>query len=415
MKNILVLLTLFLFFFGLHSASAMEVKVDIKGPKDLVELKDGISRTITARYLAKNISTDSDPALNVSIIQLGDTISLDAVLDTKPPRAFHRDLKGTGELSSAIDEMIAGIFTAQPAKNATEEEPVVRTPLQASHPEITLPFVATSFVVVDEMIYVSSKDSMYKIVSGKAVPYWKTPAASPIYRLYPYGRAVLAITEKGPTFHTYLIQDGAAAKSWDSCVIPVEGGLLASRIFTDRDFSDVTNRWSKAEIIEGTPVQIPEGQDILSMLLSDVTPAAGGVELVTFNGFSNLTVLNGSRSLWASDTKFSTLPLYLITKDKSLMTKKDPQIRYYLKPRILLKDKDIITIQNVEGLTRLLGNVKMFNSSRILAYTPAESEFTERELATIRNYYCADIALDKGNILALVVKKSTSFIQRIDL
>lgn len=415
MKISLVLSALFLFFFGLHSAFAFDVNVDIKGPQDLAMLKDGISKTITARCLAKNVGTGSDSPLNVSIIQLGDTISFDAVLDTNPPKAFHLDLKGTGELSSAIDQMIAEIFTAPPMKSAGEEEPAVRIPPQAVHPEITLPFVATSCAVVNDTIYISSEDSMYKMVSGKAKPYWKPPVASRIYRLYPYQGAVLAITDKANSFHTYMVQDGTVTKSWNRCVVPVEGGLVASRVFTDLDFSDGINRWSKPETIEGNPVQIPEGQDILSMLLSDVSPSANGGEIVTFDNSSHLTILNGKQSLWASDTRFSTLPLYLTTRERDRMNKKDPQIRFYLKPRILLKGKDIITVQNEEGMSKLLGNVKMYDSSRILAYTPDESEFTERELATIRNYYCADIALDKGDILALVVKKSTSFIQRIDL
>ncbi len=415
MKKSLIFSAIFLFCLCIGSAFGADIVVDVKGPSELVALKDGIAKTITARCIAQNVVIDPDSPLNVSIIQLGDTISFDAVLDTKPPKAFHRDLKGLGELSSAIDRMIAELFTPQPQISTGNEEPVVRKSDQAARPEITLPFVATSFTVTNDTVYVSSGDSLFRIEKGKAKPYWKAPGSSRIYRLYPYKGAIMAVTDKSGSFHTYMIQDGKVGKSWNQCVVPFEGGLVASRIYADMDLSEGVNRWAAPEVIEGNPEQIANGQDILSILLSDVSPVAGGTETVTFDDSSHLNVANGKQSLWKSDTRFSTLPLFLITKEKDPMERRDSQLRYYLKPRILKAGRDIVTIQNEQGMSRFLGNVKMYESSRILAYTPDESEFAERELAAIRNYYCADITLDKGDLLALVVKKSTSFIQRIDL
>jgi hypothetical protein len=48
-------------------------------------------------------------------------------------------------------------------------------------------------------------------------------------------------------------------------------------------------------------------------------------------------------------------------------------------------------------------------------FAPGRSGDHERDLVTIRNHYCADIALDEGDLIVLVVKKSTSLMQRIDL
>lgn len=415
MIKTLVFWVIFLFFFSIPAAFCLEVTVDIKGPQDLTAMKEGIAKTITARCLAKDIKTEADSSLNVSIIQLGDTLSFDAILETKPPRAFHRDLKGTGELSPAIDQMIGEIFAAPPMKPSAGTGPIFQEPSRDASPEVKLPFTATSIAVLKDVIFVSSEDAVYRIDGGKAKTYWTPPASSRIYRLYSHQEMLLAVTVSSNSFASYLIKDGRTIKTWKSCVVPLKDGLIASRIFTDQDLPDGINRWSKPEAVEGNPGQVPEGSDILSMLVSDVSPLAEGDEIVTIDKSDKLTVLNGKTTLWTSDTKLGTLPYYLITKEKGPQARKEAQIRYYLGPRIVMQGKDIITIGNVEGMTKIFGNVKMYDSSRILAYTRDESEFNERELATIRNYYCSDIALDKGQVLALVVKKSASYIQRIDL
>lgn len=421
MKKSISFLVLFLFFIAAPAAFCFEVGVDIQGPQDLAALKDGISKTITARCLAKNITMGKGELLNVSIIQLGDTISFDAVLGSVPPRAFHRDLKGAGELSATIDQMIGEIFPASPQKPAAESRPPVQAVPKTAQPELKLPFAATSMAVLNDTIFVSSKDTLYRIENGKAKPYWTPPKAAQIFRLYAYQGSLLAVTSRDNAFATCMIKDGKTAKSWDRCVVPVKNSLVASRIYTDRDLPDGTNRWEKAETLEGDPQPIPEGTDILSMLLNDISPSPDGDEIISFDRFNRLAAANGKTIVCTSDTKFSTLPLYLQDKAETFQYKgkdnegRKPTVRYYLMPRIISQGKEVITIANDQGLAKFIGNLKMYDSSRILAYTPEDSEFTERDLATIRSHYCADIALDKGSILALVVKKSTSLIQRIDL
>lgn len=113
MKKPFSIIILLLLFLIACPAFALDVAVDVKGPQDLVSLKDGLAKTITARCLAKNVDAGG-AALNVSLFQMGNVISLDAILSSKPPKAFHRDLKSADELSGAIDAMIAELFTAAP-------------------------------------------------------------------------------------------------------------------------------------------------------------------------------------------------------------------------------------------------------------------------------------------------------------
>jgi len=84
-------------------------------------------------------------------------------------------------------------------------------------------------------------------------------------------------------------------------------------------------------------------------------------------------------------------------------------------PRMLEYRGGIITIANDQGLMRFLRNVKLYNSSRILAFSPDKTGFSERDLAVVRKHYCADITLDRDDLIILIVKKSTSLIRRIGL
>jgi hypothetical protein len=422
MKKITSFLFLFLLIIAVPAAFCFEVGVDIKGPQDLMALKDGISKTITARCLAKNISTGKGTVLNVSIIQLGDTISFDAILGAEPPRAFHRDLKSTGELSTVIDQMIGEIFAASPQKPAAGKEPLVQAGTGTAQPEYKFPFVATSMAVLSDTLFVSSEDTLFRVENGKAKPYWTPPKSARIYRLYTYQGTLLAVTNRGNAFFTYMIKDGKTLKSWDRCVVPLKGSLVASRIYSDSDLSNGVNRWAKTETVMGEPLKIPDGIDILSAVIGDISPAADGDEIVCFDKSTYLTAVSGKNTVCTSETKFGTLSLYIQDKVEVFHYRTDdnsaqpePPVRYYIRPRIVSHGKDIITFINEEGLTRFIGNLKVYDSSRILACTPDESDFDERDLSAIKNSYCADIALDKGSVLALIVKKSTSLIQRIDL
>ncbi|HQI00823.1 MAG TPA: hypothetical protein PLF54_05465 [Deltaproteobacteria bacterium] len=424
MKKISSFVFLFLFLISVPAAFCLEVGVDIKGPQDLMALKDGIGKTITARCLARNITAPKGTALNVSITQLGDIISFDAILSAEPPKAFHRDLKSTGELSSAIDQMIAEIFTAAAAKPAAGKEPPVQADTAQAKPEYKFTFAATSMAVLDGTLFVSSEDKLYKVENGNAKSYWTPPRSASIYRLFPYDGSLLAVTVQGTAFFTHRIKDGKTVKSWEGCVAPLKNSLVRSRIYSDKDISDGINRWSKAETIEGAPLQIPDNTDILSVFMGDISSSADGEEIVSFDRVNRLVAFNGKKTVCVSDTNFSTLPFYLQDKiptfhytaqDNADVSEVNPVNRYHLRPRIVSQGKDIISFTNDEGLTKFIGNLKRYSGTQILACTPGESEFDERTLGTFKGYYCTDIALDKGGVLALIVKKSTSLIQRIDL
>ncbi len=417
----IILTTIFVICFH-QSTYCAEVSVDIKGSPEIAGLKDGIQKTITTRCLARGINLGNEPALSVSIIQMGDTISLDAVLDAKPPRAFHKDLKGTGELSAALDQMINEIFTPAPPKAAptVKQETSAQTPPVKQHTEINLSFVATSMAIVGEVLFVSSEDTIFKMDNTTAKPYWTPVRDSAICRLFTYKEGLIVVTKKANEFFSYYIKDGQVEKTWDRCVVVSGDRLITSRLTSDFDVNDGMPRWQKAEAIEGNADILPGGTDILAMAVSDVSPAMNGEEVVTFDSFRNLTITNGSKTIWKSDTRAGTLPLYITSKrmNSGYQTRSkdhEQEIRYYLMPRILVQGENIITIINDEGLTRVLGNMKFYDGARVIVTAPDQNEFRERDLSLIRNYYCADIILDKNSVLALVVKKSTSYIQRIDL
>jgi hypothetical protein len=178
---------------------------------------------------------------------------------------------------------------------------------------------------------------------------------------------------------------------------------------TDLMFSDGVNYWEDPVTGTGEAYEFPQGFDFVSARVSDVIPSQSGLETIAFDKLGRLTLLNGKNPLWASETKLATLPLYFESKVD------EPDARYYLMPRILPYENGVISIANEQGPWKFLRNVKYYDSSRILMFAPGRSGDHERDLVTIRNHYCADIALDEGDLIVLVVKKSTSLMQRIDL
>lgn len=426
MKNPFSIIILFLLFLTACPAFALDVAVDVKGPQDLMSLKEGLAKTITARCLAKNVDAGG-AALNVSLFQMGSVISLDAILSTKPPKAFHRDLKSADELSGAIDAMIAELFTPAPPAPPAQPAPVQAAPPAAAAPaaqartEATFSFAGTSLTFLGDTLFVSSSDTLYRVVDGKAKPWWKAPNGAGICRLYAYRDSIVAVASLTSTLFTYQIKDGKTVKKWNRCVVPSRDGLISSRVFTDENLPGGENLWAKPEAVDGSPLLFPEGTDILSTVAADVLPG-DGEEAVGFDKFNHVVVMRGKEPLWFSESKFSTLPCFVLTRDVNMSgsdsrkgIKKNQEIRYYFMPRILTKGREIYTIANKEGFSGLFGNVKIYDASRIAGFTPEDTGFAEKDLLEIKNNYCADIALDKGDVLALVVKKSTSSIQRIDL
>lgn len=420
MKKPLCFMALFLFLLMTCPAFGLDVSVDIKGSQDLMSLKDGLTRTITARCVSRNVNVEDKAALNVSIFQMGSTISLDAILSSKPPKAFHRDLKSTDELSAAIDAMIAEIFTSAPPA-AVQAAPVVKPSPKDSKPELKLPFEGSSLIFLGDTLFVSSNDTIYKIEGGTPKPWWKAPKGIQIFRLYPYRDSIVAVASTTSNFFSYLLKDGNKVKSWNYCVIPSGDGLISSKPTTPADLSDDRTLWTKTKAVDGSPRLYPENTDILSLLTGDVSPEAGE-ETIAFDAMNHVVILSGKKTLWASDRKISTLPFYVQNRQgagaNSLSKKAQTDfgdVRYYLMPRVVLKGKEIITIANLEGASGLFGKVKIYEGTKIVAFTPQDSEFEEKGLWEMQNSYCTDITLDKGNVLALIVKKSTSFIQRVDL
>ena len=408
-----------LFFLSLLIASspsrAIEVVVEMTGPEDFVQLKDGIRKTITARCLAADASPGDEAALRVSLIQLGETISFDAVLDSQRPKAFHRDVGSRGELSGVIDLMIEELLvgktrpTAVPSP-APEEKPLVEVaappPIESG---IELPFIATSLAVLEGTVFVSDGKTLYRMEGDRAVPCWNTPGSARIYRIYTYRDSLLAVANRRESFHTYRIRGSETVQNWERCVIPLGDTLVMSRLMTDPMLSDGVNSWENPVTNTGEAYEFPQGFDFVSAQVADVVPSQSGLETIAFDRLGRVTLLNGKNPLWTSEAKLATLPLYFKNKVNG------PDARYYLMPRILPYENGVITIANEQGPWKFLGNVKYYSSSRILMLDPGKSGDNERDLVTIRNHYCADIALDEGGLIVLVVKKSTSLMQRIDL
>ncbi|MRR14296.1 hypothetical protein EG833_02470, partial [archaeon] len=353
MMKKLSLLVLLSFFLPIPPALCLDINVDIKGPQELVSLKDGIIRTLQARCLARNPAAEEGSPLNVSLIQLGDTISFDAVLNANPPRAFHKDLKSIGELSPAIDQMIEGILMGPAPKALREEKPLTVTAPETPA-EIKLPFTATSMAVINGTVFVSSEDSIYRIIEGKPQPYGKPRQHYSIYRLFPHQDSLLAVCCRDKSsFKTFMIKDGSIIREWDGCAVPLGDSLIGSSLITDYDITDGQNKWKKTEILSGNPgkTQIPEGQDILSMLVSDISPGGEGEEIASFDIFKRITIKNGKSAIWTSDTSYGSLPLYVVSKPKSMASasttskksSKEARENYYLMPRILQHGKDILT------------------------------------------------------------------------
>ena len=383
------------------------------GAEDFVQLKDGIQKTITARCLAAGTPPGDGNALTVSLMQLGEIISFDAVLDSQPPRAFHRDVGSRGELSGVIDQMIEELIIgrAQPAA----APPLHRKkslwsrsrPRRRSNPGSSFPLSPPPWLCsTAPSLSVTAKPSPH---GGPRRALLEHPGSAKIYRIFTYQGSLLAVTNRRESFHTYQIKGSETVQSWERCVIPLGDTLVMSRLMTDLMLPDGVNYWENPVAGTGEAFEFPQGFDFVSAQAADISPSQSGIETIAFDKLGRVTLLSGKNPLWASETKLATLPLYFESKVD------EPDARYYLMPRILPYGSGVITIANEQGPWKFLRNVKYYNSSRVLMLNPGKSGDGERDLVTIRNHYCADIALDEGDLIVLVVKKSTSLLQRIDL
>jgi hypothetical protein len=408
MKRTALSIFFVLIFFAAYipAAYSMEVTVDIIGTEDLLSLKPGIKQSITARCIAKGIDLDSYSNLSVTVSQLGDVLSFDAILDSTPPRAFHQDLKDKSEISLAINSMIETVFI-------DVREIPVKGPTGATEstaiPEIPLPFLATSLTVLNESTYISDSSIIYLLDGAETTPWWNCPDKGYIFRIWAYKKSIIALVRHIDKLHTYQIVEGKTVQHWNKPVVPVADSLLSSQIIFDTDFTGDAFKWQKPETIEGDHLPVPEGIDLPSVIIRDVMPTHEGDEIISFNNLSRLVIKNGSKTRWSSDLKISPLPLFIEAESK------DTPVRYYLKPRILEMNGDIITISNDRGMSKIFENIIMFDACDILIFSRQNSEFEDRVLTNVRSYYCSDIALKDSTLIALIIKKKDSYVKFIDL
>ena len=185
MKKIGSILLLFMMLPAMLFAG--EIKVDIIGGNPAEHLETGITRTVYARSLTKGVNLNQQPNLVISLTKLGAALSLDAVLETTPPRAFHRDLKSIDQLSEALDEMLSSLYQQPAVQPVIPALPLAPVQAQVAEPaateplrNISLPFKATSIVIKDGRIYISSNDTVYALISKKPVKQWAAPRTESI-------------------------------------------------------------------------------------------------------------------------------------------------------------------------------------------------------------------------------------------
>ena len=393
-------------------ACAGEVQVSIIGGDDLTSLAPGIKQTVTARCIARGVNLDDHPGLSISILQMGDALSFDAILGTTPPNAFHTDLTDKSALSSAIDEMITKLFFTTPAVQQ-QPQTVPAAPQQSgqTREDIRLPFIATSLTVLDAGIYISDETTIYILKDAQVEPWWQATGKNRIFRIYTHKDSIIALVKRGNIFNTYQIKGGEILQHWNTAVIPIGTSLVSSQITSDTDMPNGINKWAELSKVAGDLPLLPEGVDIPTVALGDILPSHHGLETISFNRSNYLTINSSDKTIWSSETALSTLPLYL----EQDIYADDPPVRYYMRPRILVQDGEIITIQNDRGMSKIFGNVILFDGADILAFSAENSDFEDRSLTHIRKYFCADIAIHDKTLIALVIKKKESAVRFIDL
>jgi hypothetical protein len=408
MRKIVFVLCMVAFFYSPVAIHAMEVTVDIAGSQELGSLKAGIEKTVIARCIAKGIPVESYKKLNITISKLGDVISYDALLDTAPPKAFHKDLKDTSTISGTIDEMIGTIFIAAAPKTQTSILPgTAQKSIVGS--KIKLPFIATSIASLGEKIFVSDMSTVYELKGEKASPVWHTPGKVEILRIYPYEETLIVLAKNGNYFRTFKIKDAKTLDRWDKAVVPLGQGLILSELNSDLDMSERPYTWVEAKQIAGSSPQIPKGLDITAAVSSEISPTSQGSEILSYTEENRLAVSSGRSILWKASTDAGIVPSFI--EDAKIK----PPVRYYLKPRIVITGGRIITFKNEQGLGRMLVRFNLFESSKILVYTASGEEFEEAIVATFPESYCSDITLASGKVAALIVKEKNSYLQFLDL
>lgn len=414
MKRSVLSLALILIFLSsfVSSIYAGEVRVDIMGAEDLTRLAPGIQNSIIARSIAKGICLEDYPELDVTILEMGDTLSFDAILKTTPPRGFHSDLNETSGITVAIDDMIARLFDQTPAvRQEPEQTPAENHAAQQPGKEIKLAFVATSVISQGSTLYISDAKTLYKIKDERPQAEWNTKGNDEIFRLFSYGDSIIALVKRGHIFNTFQIKEGKTVKHWNKAVIPIGNSLVSSQLTSDTDLPDAINIWPHPVSIAGETYPVPGDADLPSMIMGDIMRSYSGNEFINFNRRGHLSIENNGQTVWSSATDISPLPLY-VEQD---IYADDPPQRYYMMPRILMRNGDLITINNIRGLSKVFGNIILYTGSDILAFTPEKSDTEGRSVSHIQEHYCADIALNGSTLIALIINNKKSYVRMFDL
>ena len=397
-------------------AFSMEAAVEITGPQDLTSLKAGIEKSVITRCIAKGIALEKYQKITISLSKLGDIISYDALLDTKPVRAFHKDLKDTSALSATIDEMIDALFSEAGRTQAAEQKISQAPTGQESAPKIVLPFIATSITAIGERIYVSDTKTVYELKGETASPLWKAPGNNEILRIYPYGESIIVLAKLMNDCRTFMIIGKETKERWSKAVIPLGSGLVSSNLTFDRIYGTIPYLWSKATQVAGSSPQIPDGLDIISSLFSETMTSSAGTRIITYKPNGTMVASDGKSILWTDDTIAGNAPQFIqdlpVDRDYS---GGEPIIRYYLKPRMVTLGSKIITFRNSQGTSRIVSGLNLFEYSQVLAYTPKGDDFTKNELATFPDSYCPDITVIQGKAAALLVKNKVTYVQFLGL
>jgi hypothetical protein len=416
MRKTLWALTIMAIFHIPSLAMGMDVAVEINGPQELMPLKEGVATTITTRCISRGIPLERYAKLAVAINRLGDVISYDALLETDPPRAFHKDMKDISALSATIDEMIGAIFAGNGAAGAAPVPPSISAVAEGSGAKIKLPFIPTSIAAIGEQLFVSDAKTVYMLTKEKASPLWKARGNNEILRIYPHGESLIVLARLMDGFQTFLLQGTEIKERWNKAVIPVGSGLVSSTLRFDRVFSPSFYQWTDASQVTGSSPQIPKDFDILCAIAADVRTSSTGPEVISYDASDRLTISDGRAALWTDADSTSITPLFIDEERKSGSNfDGDLPARYYLKPRILNAGVRIITFRNGQGAAGMVSRLNVFESAQIIAYSPAGEEFSREVLENFGGSYCVDIAIVQGKAAAVIVKDKSASVQFIGL
>ncbi len=412
MKKAVTFLVLILVMIAPTITFAMVMDVSIAGPNDLLSLKNGIEKSVPARCIARGIPIEKYGKLTISISKLGDAISYDALLDTNPPRAFHKDLKDVSALSATIDEMITALFEQTVKPQAIKPVPYGEISGKEGAPEIKLPFYAMSIASIGEKLYVSDAKTLYEIKDEKPSPIWEAPGKNEILRIFTYGESIIVLTKIMNSCKSFLVAGTQTKERWNQAVIPLGNGLVSSNLIFNSTFGVSSYEWSKVKQIKGASVMFPEGLDFISAVQSEATPAATGSRIISYNRKDIMVMSSAGTIIWTDSASVGNSPQFVedLRVDRGF-TGSEPLSRYYLKPRIVMLGDKLVTLRNYQGSARIVSGFNLFEYAQLLVYTPDGNDFSISELARFPESYCTDIALSNGKIAALIVKDKYTNVQ----